>query len=135
EAEFTEMFVRAGCQKAPSLDEADLCVFVGGPDVDPQLYGAAQWHTTSISPPQDNRDMEVYAYCQAYGIPMVGVCRGAQFIHVMNGGRLFQDIDHHVGDHVIHIGGCNFIQKTPSVHHQACMPNPEKKMQVLATAS
>lgn len=136
EAEFTEMFARSGCTKANSLDEADVCVFVGGADVDPSLYGHVRWATTTVNRVQDIRDIEVYAYCQGYGIPMVGVCRGAQFLHVMNGGILYQDVDGHVGDHSISITGTGeFIQKTPSVHHQMCAPNPTRGMRVLATAN
>ena len=43
---FKEFFAKARCTEATTPDEADLVVFVGGPDVNPALYGADRdWET------------------------------------------------------------------------------------------
>jgi gamma-glutamyl-gamma-aminobutyrate hydrolase PuuD len=136
ELPFIEMFSRAGCRRAATLDDADLCIFVGSSsDVDPQLYGHGTHPNTNVDPVRDQMNMEIYSYCLTAGIPMFGVCHGAQFLHVMNGGILYQDVDGHVGDHSIRdLINHRTITKTPSVHHQMCVVNPLHGMQVLATS-
>jgi GMP synthase-like glutamine amidotransferase len=65
---------------------------------------------------------------------MLGVCRGAQFLHVMNGGKLYQDIDNHYGDHKMYdLTAQFFIERISSVHHQACIPQNENGFKLLGT--
>jgi gamma-glutamyl-gamma-aminobutyrate hydrolase PuuD len=137
EATFAEMFARAGCTRAKSLDEADICVFTGGPDVDPVLYGELPHPSTRINAARDTADLETYKFCLHRGIPMFGVCRGAQFLWAMNGNKLFQDVDGHHGEHqMLDIKQKTTISKVSSVHHQLCRP-PAKGSDaiILATAS
>jgi gamma-glutamyl-gamma-aminobutyrate hydrolase PuuD len=119
---FAEMFARARCRKALSPEEADVVVFTGGPDVDPILYGETRHHSTHTDPARDASDMAMYKLCYEKGIPMFGVCRGMQFLHVMNGGKLYQDVDGHTGDHPCWDAvRCVMIPKVSSVHHQMCI--------------
>lgn len=135
EARFAQMFARSRCSRAKSVLEADLVVFAGGSDVDPVLYGETAHETTHVDPHRDQRDMDLYLMCVENGIPMLGVCRGAQFLHVMNGGKLYQDIDKHYGDHrIFDIRQKDFIQKVSSVHHQACRSNVNNGQQIIATS-
>lgn len=102
----------------------DLVVFTGGTDVDPALYGQGSHLTTS--PPDVNRDkleQEVYNYAVLLGIPMAGICRGAQFLCVMNGGELVQHVTNHEihGTHSVTTSEGEQIEVT-STHHQ--MMNP-----------
>lgn len=130
---FAEMFIRARCTKADSPDTADLVVFTGGADVDPQLYGEVKHATTYFSTARDNRDMTLYSECLEKGIPMFGVCRGSQFLHVMNGGKLYQEVDGHTGDHPIYdIKKKQHIQRVSSVHHQMVIANRSLGMEVIA---
>lgn len=130
---FAEMFVRARCTRAPSPLEADLVVFTGGPDVNPIFYGETPHPTTKWDTRRDEADIKIYEQCYNAGIPMFGVCRGAQFLHVMNGGKLWQDVDGHVGDHTLwDVKTRHMVQKISSVHHQMCRPNPEGGMILLA---
>lgn len=136
EPAFAEWMMRATCRRATTLEEADLCVFTGGADVDPVFYGARKHDTTKIDTRRDERDLIVYKECYDQGIPMLGICRGAQFLHVMNGGRLYQDIDGHVGNHkIVDLEQRRVIDRISSVHHQSCIPNLEGGMRILATAS
>jgi gamma-glutamyl-gamma-aminobutyrate hydrolase PuuD len=142
EAMFAEMFSRACCKRARSIEESDLVVFTGGPDVDPTLYGHARYdgkrggRETKISTQRDSADLLAYDYCRTNGVPMFGVCRGMQFIHTCMGGILMQDVDNHVGDHSIYvIKEKRWLQNTSSVHHQMCMPNIEGGMEVIATSN
>ena len=129
--QFAEMFVRARCKKADSPAEADIVIFTGGPDVDPTLYGEIAHHSTRIDTHRDQADLELYGDCFEKGIPMVGICRGAQFLHVMNGGKLYQDVDGHYGDHPIYdVKTQRMVPKTSSTHHQ--MVIRQEGMEVLA---
>lgn len=135
EAQFAEWLCRAKCYKAPSIDDADLVIFTGGSsDIDPSLYGAASKHSqTQIDRKRDDKEMDIYLYCLLNGIPMVGICRGAQLLHVLNGGKLYQDVDGHYGPHDIwDVMGQKVIANTSSSHHQMCKPNDSNGMIMIA---
>lgn len=131
-AQFAEMFVRGRCSLAKTPETADLVVFAGGADVDPSLYGNPPKHPRTFSDPaRDRSDKALYERCKKQGIPMVGICRGAQFLHVMNGGVLYQHMDGHNSSHaVFETISRTRIGNVSSVHHQACKENEE--MEVLA---
>jgi gamma-glutamyl-gamma-aminobutyrate hydrolase PuuD len=134
EAQFATMFARSWCTRVDEPDKADLVVFTGGADVNPNLYGVKEVHgMTKFDKLRDDRDMVLYADCYLAGIPMLGICRGAQFLHVMNGGKLFQHTDSHVGDHsMLDPKTGVVIAKVSSTHHQMCIQN--NRMEVLGTA-
>ena len=130
---FAEMFVSAGCRRAKTVDDADLVVFTGGPDVNPYYYDETMHKSTQVDCKRDEHDIEVYTECLEKGIPMFGVCRGAQFLHVMNGGKLAQDVQGHVGDHFIF--DCRKrvrISRVSSVHHQLCLPSKGLGLEIIA---
>lgn len=133
---FAEMFARAACWKAETIEEADVVVFTGGPDVDPQLYGEEAHKLTHISAQRDSADIAVYQQCYDLGIPMFGVCRGAQFLHVMNGGKLYQHVDNHNSEHSIwDVHNQKTIDRVSSVHHQMCIDNEAGGMELVATSN
>lgn len=128
---FSQMFSRARCKKAESLDKADLVVFTGGSfDVHPALYmvGADRVHPQVYGTgSQECTDTmleyaRVFFECVQTGTPMVGVCLGAQFLHVMHGGRLYQHVDNHNSAHPMWCRDTGqMIKNISSVHHQLCM--------------
>ena len=131
--QFAEMFARSRCSRADSPEEADIVVFTGGADVNPKLYGAEKHPNTHFSDNRDEVDLDVFAKCYDLGIPMFGVCRGAQFLHVMNGGKLYQHVDGHNAPHSMWDCHTNrVITRVSSVHHQMCIKN--SSMQVLGTS-
>lgn len=106
---------------------ADLAVFTGGEDVTPSYYGAEAHPTTYNNRVRDNSESKVSAFFLAREIPMVGICRGAQFLCVMNGGSLYQDVDRHAisGEHELSYvdeKGQARTYHVTSTHHQ--MQNP-----------
>jgi len=136
EALFAELFVRADCYKANTIEEADLVIFTGGEDVNPALYGEDPHPSTEINIDRDTEDCMVYAKCLELGIPMLGICRGAQFLHVMNGGKLYQDVDEHNGDHSMwDVRLKLLVNRVSSVHHQMCIENTKGGMSIIATNS
>ena len=132
---FAEMLVPARCSKKELPEDADVVIFTGGIDVNPALYGEDAHPSVTFDTRRDEADMVVYQQCIEQGIPMFGVCRGAQFLHVMNGGKLNQDVDNHNGDHGMwDPKDRRFIDKISSVHHQMVIPNPDGGMIVLHDA-
>jgi gamma-glutamyl-gamma-aminobutyrate hydrolase PuuD len=131
---FNKMFARCKCFKSDTPDDADLVVFSGsGHDIDPALYGQKPHKSTFTSKHLDDANIKLYQFCKKRGIPMFGVCGGAQLLAVMNGASLFQDVDNHNSSHTLWVSNeKTFIQKASSVHHQ--MVDECEGMEILATA-
>jgi len=116
---FGQMFSRARCRLAEKIEEADLVVFTGGADVDPSVYGQFPINGTHSNPERDAEELEIFQFCHDMGIPMVGVCRGAQLGWAACGGELYQDVDHHQGSHSMWaVDEAYEIKQVSSVHHQ-----------------
>lgn len=114
------MFAAFGFVRAEDVVSADLVCFTGGVDVDPGLYGQKVLPVTQD--PDIRRDAfekKIYHECIALDKPMVGICRGAQFLHVMNGGKLWQHVTGHSGqDHIIYDLDEDARILSTSIHHQ-----------------
>jgi putative glutamine amidotransferase len=137
EAMFARMFSRSGCYRANNLEEADLLVFGGGSDIEPALYredNDEKHPQVFFDVDRDNADMGLYLTAREYGMPMFGVCRGAQLLHVMNEGKLFQHVDEHYGAHRCFAHEEKMmLDNVSSVHHQMVIHN--KEMEVLLSTS
>lgn len=103
--EYVAMFKNEGWNIAPSIEEADLVQFTGGSDVFPRLYGEPPHRTTSYNEGRDEKEKQIYELAQELGIPCAGICRGGQFLNVMNHGRMFQDVDNHTRQHKARVLG------------------------------
>jgi len=88
-------------EAAAVVDRLDAVVLAGGPDVDPARYGATPHERTGTPRPErDAAELAVLHRALDRGIPVLGVCRGAQILNVGLGGTLVQ----HVPDVVGHTG-------------------------------
>lgn len=75
------------------LDGLDGLVITGGRDVDPAAYG----HPPHRSTDQPGRDRDGWEFALlhgalARGLPVLGICRGAQVVNVALGGTLHQHL-------------------------------------------
>lgn len=115
------MFALAGCSLAPSIDLAEIVCFLGGEDVDPSFYGEEPLRETYFNTARDHHERRVFNEAVEKGKTIVGLCRGMQFIHVMNGGKLWQDVRGHAGT-PHHIVDCETDERVlaSSLHHQMC---------------
>ncbi len=101
-----------------------LVVFTGGADVQPSLYGENTYHRCHCRPERDAQEIEVFKKALAHGVPMFGICRGAQFLCVMAGGKLVQHSSgHHQWHNIVLSDGRQF--KVSSSHHQMMIPKEE----------
>ena len=65
----------------------------GGPDLDPNEYGASPSDELGpVEPALDVFELEVARVADAAGLPILGICRGAQTLNVSRGGTLHQHL-------------------------------------------
>lgn len=109
----------------------DGLVISGGVDINPKYYGEDIDGSINIDDERDEKEFKLFkAYFDA-GKPVLGICRGCQFINVALGGSLTQHIRCHErhtdgkfhtviaqkGSILYNLHGREFI--TNSYHHQA----------------
>jgi len=70
----------------------DGVVITGGHDVDPVLYAAAPEVTPKYDAERDALESAVIDQALANGLPLLGICRGAQLLNIHLGGSLFQEL-------------------------------------------
>ena len=115
----TRMLAEIGFAKANNLEEADLIVYGGGSDVSPEFYGQAPIQQCGYPDrDRDERERKVFKAAVERGIPQLGICRGAQFLHVMCGGVLWQHVNNHTKEHMRFDITTNQMVRTSSTHHQ-----------------
>lgn len=116
---YRHMFEARGWLVAEYVEEADLVLFTGGADVHPSLYGEDMHPSSRTSIHRDRQDIQVFEAAMSALIPMVGICRGGQFLNVMNGGKMWQDVDNHAvgGTHIMYTND-NRKMNVSSTHHQ-----------------
>lgn len=113
-----------------TADNPDLIIFTGGADVDPSLYNEPKHHSTYSHIERDQFEKEFFD--KHFTTPKAGICRGGQFLNVMSGGSLWQDVDNHTRSHnLTDIETQREIQVT-STHHQ--MMRPGTQGELVATA-
>ncbi len=118
------------------LDRLDGVCLSGGPDLDPAAYGArAHEQLGPTEPALDRFELELARAADAAGMPLLGVCRGAQALNVARGGTLHQHLEGHrqtelatqpvhsvriaAGSLAARVLGIRATQVN-SFHHQAC---------------
>lgn len=135
------MFADEGWEVIRSAEKhAHLVCFTGGEDVTPFLYGEKPLaidgkQVTHFNPLRDMHEIKCFHTWS--DVPKVGICRGAQFLNVMSGGRLFQHVTDHAlaGTHKMkYISGYKDMGKgkqyqpiwkeidVTSTHHQMMIP-------------
>ncbi len=69
----------------------------GGPDLDPEAYGARERHAElgPTEPSLDTFELALARGALARRLPLLGICRGAQAINVACGGTLHQHLPGH----------------------------------------
>lgn len=70
----------------------DAVLLSGGQDMDPRSYGQENTSSWKVAPRSDEFDIAVTRAAIDRGIPVLGVCRGAQVLNVALGGDLRQEI-------------------------------------------
>ncbi len=107
EAEKTDLLVRAvesgGGAPIPlwrecaawdaEIQTLDGLVLSGGNAVDPRRYGQVNTGLCrTVIPERDALEFAALQHCRNRGLPVLGVCRGMQFLNVALGGSMLQDL-------------------------------------------
>lgn len=123
--QYRSLYEAYGWDVLDEPDDADVIQFTGGADVNPKLYGVGAHPLTGYNDARDEEDMK---YFQEYKDDkyMVGICRGAQFLHAANGGMLWQHVDGHATgrSHPLFSMSGDYICDVTSTHHQMMLDSP-----------
>lgn len=127
-SDYTRLFQELGFTIEPSVlndkrEPVDLIVFTGGEDVTPSLYGAKKHTSTYSNTYRDVSEQDVFSQALLNNIPMVGICRGGQFLNVMSGGAMYQNVQGHTRSHSITDTTTGEVVYVSSTHHQMMKPS------------
>lgn len=104
--------------------DLDGLVIWGGEDISPSLYHspiAPRCYASTALSSRDRLEYSAILAAMQRGLPIIGVCRGAQLLCAAAGGKLIQHVNGHGSSHAIETDdGREFI--TSSVHHQMLFP-------------
>ena len=83
----------AGRRRAGAAGALSAVCLSGGPDLDPAAYGANPAPELGPDRAAPGRfELEVARVADAPGLPIFGICRGAQALNVARGGTLHQHL-------------------------------------------
>ncbi len=88
------------------MGQVDGLIIGGGGDVDPSLYGGNRFYPilSGVDSVRDLNEITMLEHALRRGLPVLGICRGAQLINVARGGTLFHDLKQEFGTQVQHQG-------------------------------
>ena len=125
-----------GYEVVDSPDKAFFIQYTGGADIGSNLYGEEQHPSNWPDPQRDDLELSVFHWAQKKGMPQDGIFRGLQLLCVMDGGKLYQNMDHHsiMGTHSCYDVKTGETYPVSSTHHQGIRIAEEKGHVVLAVA-
>ena len=123
-------------KRATTLEQADMILYTGGADVSPKFYGEKAISGTHVDEGRDSFDLMIFREARKRNLLQVGICRGSQFLNVVNGGKLWQDINNHAGkSHLV----LDCLSKKSivvnSLHHQGIILHQDAYMLAYAEES
>ncbi len=131
---YRQLFAEIGYDSVDVIADADILVFGGGADIGPELYDQEPHPRTHPNPYRDAYEVKYYREAVAANKQIVGVCRGAQLINVLNGGSMYQHVTGHTGSpHSILDLETNEMHICNTVHHQMMRPPEGAKIVAVAT--
>jgi putative glutamine amidotransferase len=86
--------VRISVRHEPSDPALQALIIGGGDDIGPEQYGGSNDVKVRSDPARDALEIAWIKTSIELGVPLLGICRGAQLINIVLGGSLHQDIRH-----------------------------------------
>jgi putative glutamine amidotransferase len=87
-----------------SMTFCDGILFPGGEDIQPWYYGEEPLAVIGeLRPEIDGAYLKAGQYALSHKIPMLGICKGHQFLNILMGGSLYQDISLREKDSIQHL--------------------------------
>lgn len=116
-----------GASLVDRVEDANVVLFTGGEDVDPSLYGCMKDPHTYSNLERDLAEKKIFESVKPTQL-CLGICRGSQFLCVMNGGILVQHCWNHAIGYTHEITDEKTLYQITSTHHQMQYPyNLNKK--------
>lgn len=85
------------------LDKLDALILTGGGDIDPDRYSGLRHPALyGVDQERDTLEWALARHVVAFGMPTLGICRGAQILNVAHGGTLIEHIPDEAGEAVLH---------------------------------
>lgn len=127
---FNQLFDEGVDVLKKGFDDVAAILLWGGTDIHPSFYGETAHPSSQVanqkSPSaRDRNEWKAMVYAKAHGIPIIGVCRGAQFLCAFAGGKLIQNVSgHNYGHHKVlcKMDDGEIFMSTTSAHHQMMYP-------------
>lgn len=105
-------------EKVSNFVQADMVVLPGGADWNPKLYEEQHHPKTGTYSYGDYDQLSIVFKAILTNKYLIGICRGAQGLCILNGGKLIQDVTGHGGyPHEITTNTGDYLI-TNSLHHQ-----------------
>lgn len=129
--DFGDLLLFSTAEEVPEaiLSTAALVVFTGGSDINPDIYDSDEGVHQYAKPGHPKRDQietDVFDECVRLGVPMLGICRGAQMLCALSGGKLIQSVRNHTSPHEVLLWDYDkdkfFESVTTSTHSQMMYP-------------
>lgn len=117
--------VDAAYEVAKETQSKIALIIWGGQDISPTIYGQKPNKHTGAGTNLSSRD-EIEVGCGKkaidHGIPVIGICRGAQIMCCLSGGSLVQHVEGHAGGWHPIVTNTGWKYNCPSLHHQMMYP-------------
>lgn len=95
--------IKTKCEVDAVMDMCDGFLFTGGQDVDPAIYGEKKIALCGESSPErDTMEKLILDEAIKRDKPILGICRGIQFINAALGGTLWQDLPSQLSSELTH---------------------------------
>ena len=107
-----------------TVGKDDVIMFGGGTDIDPKLYGELpNRYTQHADVERDKLEKAVFDLLKDKVRGFLGICRGSQYLTVLSGGKLIQDVGlMHGKYHNIVDTRTGETYYASSTHHQMMRP-------------
>ena len=118
------------------LDNIDCLVLWGGVDIATEIYGETpnKFVMTKTKSPRDIHELGMIHAALKRNIPLLGICRGAQLLCCVAGGKLLQHIENHGHSHKVKLmDEGEAIINCNSSHHQMMLPPYNAKILAIGT--
>lgn len=121
-----QMYIKRRFEVVEKQEDADIIQFIGGFDIDPEMYGEHKLSRTMCNLADDIRDKAAWRASTPKQMK-IGICRGGQILNVLNGGWMWQHVDNHADYRGHEMEDALFGRKinVTSTHHQMMIPAKE----------